>query len=295
MRSFARSATTLALAFALAACGGKDTLEKGQVLATVGGTDITSNELNAELLGTNLPGAGEERKAIERQALEGLVNRTILADIARERAIDKSPIYISQQRRAAENLLVQLLQRDIASKVSATTSLEAQTFIDSNPQMFSDRKIYALDQIQFQPPKDLSQLKAYEPLKTLEEVATQLTRDGLQFRRAPGSLDPVTTNPDIMKVINSAPQGEIFVIPANGLFVATRVVGTKPEPLTGEKAIQVAMNAVQQKKIADATEKTLGDRLKKARETTKYQAGYAPPKPPPAGSATPAQPAPTKG
>lgn len=294
MRSFARSTATIALALALAACGGKEEakLDKGQVLATVNGTDITSNEVNAELLGAQLPAAGEERKAVEQQTLQQLVTRTILASIARERNLDKSPIYIAQRRRAEENLLAQLLQREIASKVTPTTPAEAQRYIDSNPVLFAERKIYQLDQIQFEVPKDMSKLKAYEPLDTMEEIALQLDRDGLKYRRAPGTLDPTTTNPNILKILLSKSEGEIFVIPANGALVATRIVGTKPEPLTGEKAQQIAMQLVQQKKITDATEQQLAQRVKKARESVTYQEGYAPPKAAASAPVAPGAPAP---
>lgn len=297
MRSFARSAATVALALALAACGGKEEakLEKGQVLATVNGIDITTNELNAELLGAQLPAAGEQRKAAEMQTLQALVTRTILASIARERNLDKSPVFIAQQRRAEENLLAQLLQRDIASKVSPTTPSEAKSFVDSNPALFAERKIYQLDQIQFEVPKDMKILNAYEPLKTMEEIALQLERDGLKYRRAPGSLDPTSTNPAILKTLLSKGEGEIFVIPANGALVATRIVSTKPEPLTGDKAIQIAMQLVQQRKISEATEQQLADRVKKARESVTYQEGYAPPKAPASAPAAPAAPAPSGG
>ncbi|MEK6636927.1 MAG: peptidyl-prolyl cis-trans isomerase, EpsD family [Pseudomonadota bacterium] len=296
MRPYALSVSAIALAMTLSACGGKDDakLEKGQVLATVNGTDVTANELNAELVGAQLPAAGEQRKSVEMQALQGLVDRTILADIARERGIDKSPIYIAQKRRAEESLLVQILQRDIASKVSPTTPSEAKSFMESNPQLFAERKIFQLDQIQFQVPQDMNKLKAYEPLKTMEEIALQLTRDGLAYRRAPGSLDPASTNPLILNQLMSKPEGEIFIIPANGALVATRIIGSKPEPLTGSKAEQFAMSAVQQKKIAAVTEKELAERIKKARESVKYQEGYAPPKPL-AGAPATAAPAPTGG
>ena len=117
MRSFALSTAAIALTLSLAACGGKEdtALEKGQVLATVSGIDVTANELNAELIGVPLPPPGEQRKAIEQQALQGLVDRTILAAIAREKAIDKTDIYIAQKRRADENLLVLICLSGIKS------------------------------------------------------------------------------------------------------------------------------------------------------------------------------------
>lgn len=302
MRSFALSAATIALALSLSACGGKEeaSLEKGQVLATINGVDVTTNELNAELAGAQLPPAGEQRKEIERQALQALVDRTILAGVARERGVDKSPTFIAQKRRAEENLLVQILQRDIANKIPQTTPAEAKKFMESNPQLFAERKIFQLDQIQFEIPKNLNILKSYEPLNTMDEVAQQLTRDGLKFRRAPGSLDPATTDPAVLKELLSKPEGEIFIIPANGALVATRITSSKPEPLAGPRAEQFATGIVRQRKIAEATKKDLEDRVKKARETVKYQEGYAPPKQPAGAPAAPsavpaAAPAPTGG
>src|SRR5687767_1799165 len=84
-------ASILMGALLLAGCGGDEAktddgeagLAKGQTVATVSGKDITIHELNAELTGVALP-AGAQRKQIEQAALQSLVGRTILADIARE-------------------------------------------------------------------------------------------------------------------------------------------------------------------------------------------------------------------
>ncbi len=290
MRRFVLPFTSIALVLTLAACGGKDdaALEKGQVVATVNGTDVTINELNAELMGTQLPPPGEQRKAIEQQALQGLVNRTILGDIAREKGIDKSPAYILQKRRADETLLVQMLQRDIAAKLPTPSADEARSFMVSNPDLFAQRKIFALDQIQFQAPDDMKKLKAYEPLKTMEQIEGQLTLDGLKFRRAAGQLDAATANPELVRQIANLPAGEIFIIPANGSLIASRVTGIKVEPFAGAPAEQYAQGLLQQKKLAAATETQLAETIKKARDAVKYQAGYAPPKAP-AATAAPAK------
>lgn len=297
MRRFVLPVASLAVALTLTACGGKGgdaSLEKGQVVATVNGTDVTINELNAELLGVALPPPGDKRKAVEQQALQGLVDRTILADLAREKKIDKSPTFILQKRRADETLLVQMLQRDMASKLPVPSADEAKSFIQNNPDLFAQRKIFALDQIQFQAPDDLTRLKAYEPLKTMEQIEKQVIADGLKYRRAPGQLDAATANPELVRQIVKMPAGEIFIIPANGALIASRVTGVKIEPFTGEKAEQYAMNLVQQKKMAAAADKELSEKIKKARAAVKYQKGYEPPKPP-TGAAAPAKPAPTGG
>lgn len=289
MRRLVFAATAAVGVLALSGCGGKGdvaALDKGQVVATVDGNDITVHQLNAELSGLAVP-AGDRRKQVEIGALQALVNRTILADIARERGIDKSPAYILQQQRTNEALLVQMLQRDIASKIAPPTRDEAAKFINDNPNLFAQRKIYLLDQIQFQMPQDVTQLKAFEPLKTMEEVQSRVIEDGLEYRRQDSPLDSVGANPDLINQISKLPPGEIFIIPSNGSVIANKIKSVRVEPFSGDKAEQYAMLLLQQKKVGDATEKQLADRIKKARDGVKYQKGYAPPKDAAAPAAVP--------
>lgn len=286
--------TTAALSAALllAACGGSDdatnggeaaALEKGQVVATLDGEDITVHELNAELMGVALP-SGERRRAIEQAALQQIINRKILADVARERGLDKTPMYILQERRADEALLVQLLQRDIASKMQQPTREQAERYIAENPQLFAERKIYTLDQIQFQQPEDIRRLQAFEPLTTMDQVEAKLIEDRIQYRRAPAQLDSVGANPELIAQINRLPAGEIFLIPTGQVVLANLITGTKTEPFTGDAAIAYATRQLQQQQLSQAASRELDEKLKKARETVQYQEGFAPPKAPAAGA-----------
>ena len=72
-------------ALLLAGCGEKNEgeLEKGQVVATVSGKDITVHELNAELQGAQIPAGitAEQRKQLEQGALQQVVNRRIMSDM----------------------------------------------------------------------------------------------------------------------------------------------------------------------------------------------------------------------
>jgi peptidyl-prolyl cis-trans isomerase C len=293
MRRFLMAAAASASALVLASCGGNDvaeTLEKGQVVATVNDTDLTINQLNAELSGMALP-QGEQRKQVEIGALQGLVNRTILADIARERGIDKTPEYVLQEQRAKEGLLVQLLQRSIASTIAPPSADEVTKFMADNPVFFAQRKIYTIDQIQFERPKDLNLLKGYQPLKTMDEVESRIIEDGLKYRRGPAQLDAIGANPQLIAEIEKLPPGEVFIIPSGQGIVASRVVSTKVEPFQGEVAQNYATNMLQQKKVGEVTEKQLAEKIKKAREAVKYQKGYEPPKLPPPAAAPAAAPA----
>jgi EpsD family peptidyl-prolyl cis-trans isomerase len=268
------------VALLLAGCGGsedgEEKLQKGQTVATVNGRDITIHELNAELMGRAIP-AGQDRKQIEQAALEGLVGRTILADIARERGIDKSPTYLLQRRRANEALLVEMLRNQITSKIAPPTRDEALAFIRTNSDLFEQRKVYTLDQIQFRMPADMSKIRNLEPLKTMEQVEQQLIQDRVEYRRGTGKLDTVGLNPELVRQISGLPPGEVFIVPEQGMVVANRITDVQIVPFTGDPAIAYAMNLIQARKVAEATEKELAARVEEARKNVKYQQGFEPP------------------
>lgn len=262
----------------LAGCGkGGQELEKGQVVATVDGKDVTIHELNAELQGANLP-QGVDRKTVEQAALQQVVQRRILSDIARERGLDKTPMFLVQEKRAEETILAQMLQRSLASAVKQPTAQEVQTFMAQNPQLFAERKIFSVDQIQFEAPRDMKALAAYQPLKTMEEVEAQLKKDGLRYRRAPATLDVATANPQLVQQVLKLPAGEIFIIPAGQAVIANRITGERVEPLTGEDANRLATGMLQQQRYQDLIKRDIEPKVKEAQGKVQYQTGYAPPK-----------------
>lgn len=295
MRNKIVAGLMIGTAVLLAGCGKKGgEIEKGQVVATVDGQDVTVHELNAELQGANIPPniGTEQKKQLEQMALAQVVNRRILADIARERGLDKTPMFLLQEKRAEEQILVQMLQRQMSSAVKAPASTEIADFIAQNPDLFAERKIFSIDQIQFEAPKDPQVLRKYQPLKTMDEVEAALKADGLQFKRAPATLDVATANPELVQQVLKMPKDEIFIIPAGRVMVANRITDTKVQPLTGPQAQQLATGMIQQKKFQDLIKRDLEPKVKKAESEVKYQAGFAPPKKPDGSAAgAPAAPA----
>lgn len=277
----------VAMSLALAGCkkGEDKAVAQGQVVAVVDGKEITSSELNAELQGMNVPNNEQAREQAKNAALDVLISRTILTNVARERKLDQSPTYIMQKRRADEALLVQTLQREIASKVTAPTRADAMAFINATPELFAQRKIYSLDQIAFAvPPGNTALLKSLEPLKTMEAVEQQLIQSRVRYQRANGKLDTIQVDPNLMKRIAQLPAGEIFVLPNNGALVANLITKVDVVPFQGDAAIDYAMNYLQNKKVSEAADKDLKARIEKARKEVRYQPGYGPAK----GAAGPA-------
>lgn len=281
MRLRLLSCLLLGAVISLPACGKEDHAEKklgkGQVIASVNGKDITIYELGAELQGVSLP-SGEDRKPIEQAALQRIIDRKILADIARERKLDKTPQYLLQSRRNDELLLANLLQGDVGSKIPDPSSEDVEKFISDNPLMFSGRKLIVLDQIQFPMPSDRNQLLKYQPLKTLDEIQQKLDESGIAYQRAPTSVDTLQLPSQMAKSILALPPSEVFVAPGNGGLTANHITEIRDKPFIGPEAMKTAREMLRKENGAKKVRSELEPLINAAKAKTSYQPGYAPEK-----------------
>lgn len=272
-------------AIALAGCSklgiGGDSAPTGQVVAKLDGQEITSLEVNAELQGTTIPPAMARHDA-EKLALGNILTRRMLAKEAENRALDKQPDFLLQQRRTQEQLRVQALARDIASKVATPTRDEAEKFIRENPNLFSERKFYILDQIQFPRPENIAEL-GFADTKTLAQVEAILNANNIPFRRQPASLDTLTANPafvqEVTKVLEKDPQ-ELFMFASRPqgaptpLFLVNQVKETQVQPFTGEKAREFAINYLRNERIQNALKAEVDQLQKTQAERVVFQEGW---------------------
>jgi EpsD family peptidyl-prolyl cis-trans isomerase len=289
-----------ALALTLGACnliggggkGGEGSTPSGQVVATLDGQEITTLEVNAELAGTQIPPTMDRRDA-ERLALNNIITRRMLVQAAEEQDLHRRPDFMLQQRRAIEQLKVQSLAREIAGRIVTPTRDEADNFIDENPQMFRERRVYILDQIQFVRPENPEQLNL-EQAKTMPAVETVLTQAGVQFRRQPGSLDTLAANPafirEVTQVLARNPQ-ELFMFttqppgaPAPVVLV-NQVRETRAEPFTGDRAREYAINYLRNQRIQQALQAEVEGKQGGMAARVVYQPGWEPPVQTQAGAA----------
>ncbi len=285
MMTMVKNMTAAAVMMALlGACNRGGGTPKGQVVATVNGEDITIHELNSELAQAHPP-ASMPRKTVETVVLDRVISRKMLADVARQRKLDKNPDFLLAERRVEDGLLAQALEGDITRKVPLPTREAAEKYITAHPDQFGQRKIYTIDQIQFLRPANIASL-GLEKALTVNDVAQVLTANKIEFRRSNATVDALAVNPalvaEIGRITARNPQ-EVFMFadqpqgaPAPVMFV-NKIVDTKVQPYTGEPAITLAQQIVQR----EAVQKALGDNLTafraEAKPKIKYAAGYGPP------------------
>ena len=265
-----------AAALSLQACNSEPT---GQVVAVVNGEEITQSELNAEISSLAIPPTGDKQE-IRRQILQQLVDRRLMAQIAKEEGFDKNPDFLSRERRLREELLVQMYGQKIAETVGVPDAAAVKKYLAENPGKFSERAVYSVDQIVFDYPGEPRVLKALEADKSLEEVERTLTGFKVKYVRGPNSLDSVSVPAPAMKQILALPPGEPFVVPAQGKVTVSVITGKRPVQTTEQEVAPMAAQELRTGSLA----KVLQSRLDEARTAAdiSYQEGLAPAKPAPA-------------
>lgn len=251
----------------------------GQVVATFDGAEITQTELTAELKGVQLP-PGVTRKQAEQAALNEILTRKVLAKAAKDQGLDKTPDFAVSKTRALDTLLAQSLEMKIATAVPPPTRDEAERYVSDHPDQFAERKIFSIDQIRISAQPTAALMAQLKPLTSLEQVEALLGGQHLAYKRAPQTLDALSTNPALVDAIAKLPPHEVFILPADAIVFASQVTAVRVEPFTGDKATNFALNLLTNKRRQEAVAKQLQATLLKAAGSIQYNAQYQPPKPP---------------
>lgn len=261
--------TSVSLIF-LSACQKK---AEGQVVAIVNGEEITLTELNAEIAELNLPQTAD-KNLVRSRVLQRMVDRRLLVQAAKEAGLDRDPAYLTQERRMREQLLVSMYGKKAMDTIKVPDTNALDRYIAANPQAFSERKRFQLNQIVIDVPTDPKRLQELESAHSLEEVATRLTAMGIAFQRSTGALDSAAIQPQVMQRILALPPGEPFIVPNNGKLVINVITGTETVAINPDQARQLAAQGMRNEELNKIGEQRLTEA--KAKAKIEYQTGFEP-------------------
>jgi peptidyl-prolyl cis-trans isomerase C len=256
------------------ACSACDKKAEGQTVAVVNGEEITTSELNAELAQAKLPSDVDKKQAIAR-ILQGIIDRRLLAAQARKDGLDRSPEFITRQRRMTEDLLIGMLAKRQMDTSKLPTTTEIAALQSKQPQAFDKREVWKLEQLVYDTPTAPAVHEKIRQSKTLDQLASVLTEHGIPFQRGNNELVTSTIPPALYPQLATLPPGEPFIVPNGGRSVASVIVSREASPLTGAVARSAAVNKIRQ----ESSTKILEQRLKDLRSAAKieYKEGYGPP------------------
>ena len=270
-----RWAATLSVCLlGLSAChGGFRKAPTGQVVARVGGQEITVRELNLQV-GGRLPSDPQARRAKLQNAVAYLVTRMALAQLAQRDKLDRGPDFALRKADVVEGLMAATAQQQLAGLVPPTTDDEARQFITDNPTLFANREILSVDAVR--PRTNLSddQVQAFKSLNQLDQVEAKLTQLGVASDHGQVQLDTAKLNPQLVGAIKKLPAGEVFITRTGGMVMFGVLLGAQSEAISGDQALATARAVAHERDIKQAGARQIAQALQASKVV--YNPNYRP-------------------
>jgi len=295
---FARpgASALMVLFLGLAACGQQPTPaasnaeQRGQVIAKVGGEDVTIHELQNEYRRAGVP-QDKVTDAITRAALDEVTRRKVLAQKAKTAGLDREPTVLLDLLRSREQVLAAaILQRDVQSRVSGLGRAEIDRFINAKSEGFAGRRRFDVEQLTLNSAAIQQDfLDAIKDASALDSIEAKAQAAKIAYTRGAGALFTGDIPAELATRLRNRKDTDVFFIRSGPTSSFFKVRSEAADPLAGEEAQNRARGLMRNeaaqaevtKKVDEVPVTYFGDYVKLMEKT-------AAPAAPPADEATPA-------
>lgn len=223
-----------AIAIGLPACGDKGDGKKPatQVAAKVNDSEISVHQINAVLAkaqGISPELAGAVRKDI----LSKLIDQQLAYDQAIAKKLDRNPEVMMAIESAKREIIARAYLEQMAAGLAKPTDDEAKNYFVENPNLFSNRRIFNIQEITLEPKAEvLDQLKQLVAAgKPMEEIAAFLKGKSVQFEGGAATRAAEQIPFDVLPQLAALKDGQAIVIEAPQNYTVMRVVASQAVPV----------------------------------------------------------------
>ena len=259
----------LAFSFAvLAGCGAKKDASPSQTAARVNKDEVTVHQINF-VLQQQRGLRPEQTEAASKLILERLIDQQLLVRKADGLKLDRDPRVMQQIEAGRADILARAVVERLGEATAKPTPEDIKNYYDSRPALFSDRRVYSLQEINVEAkPEQVPALR--EKLATGKNIndfieylkAANLRFTGDQATRAAEQLPQ-----DRLDAISRLKEGQLVMNPtANGVQVLV-MVGSRSQPVNEEQA----RPAIEQFLLNERKRKAVEDDLKVMRDAAKIE------------------------
>lgn len=259
----------------MTACESPDKANGSSAAVKLGQETITEAEIERALAGLNVPDGDKTR--LKGTVVEALLTQKLLVQEAKKAGLDKKPEVLLDADAAQRQVIAKAYAESLPGMHEQASAQNVEDYYKQHPNMFSNRRIYRLQEVQIEASQD--RIPAIQEQlgksRTLGEFVEWLKAQGLKGSLAGGVKSSEQMPEQLRDRLAGMQQGGVVMVPsANGISVIS-IAGIQPQSLTLEQATPAIRKILLEKKQKEVLEAE----VKKLKETTKieYADGYAPP------------------
>lgn len=218
----------------LAACGDEKDKEGkvGQSIVRVNGEEITVHQVNSALQRTQIDPKQKDQAA--KQIVKSLIDQEILVQAAMNDKLDRNPQVMTAIEESKQQILAKAYLQSKVANIAKPTDVEITTYHDEHPNVFSNRKLYAMDEITFviKP----GQIKALEDLsntaKTTDEVIDWLNQNNIKFNTSKKVHAAESLPMKLLDKMSAMQVNELIFVNGPGQVVVGKLLETRLQPIS---------------------------------------------------------------
>ncbi len=281
-----------AAAVLLAGCGDKKDKAASQTAVKVNKDEITVHQINF-MLQQQRGLRPEQADAASRQILERLIDQQLALQKADDQKLDRDPRVVQQLEAARREILARAYIEKLGESAPKPTPEEIKKYFDDKPALFSDRRIYSIQEIQIEArPDQVPDLREkLGAAKNVNEFVEYLKSKDYKFagNQAVRAAEQLPLNS--LDAFSKMKDGQAMVVPAQNGIQVVLLAGSRSQPVTLEQA----KPAIEQFLLNERKRKLAEDEMKALRAAAKIEYvgkfAEAAASAPAAAPATPADPA----
>ncbi len=270
MHLLGTSSLALALALSLAGCGEKTETDQAadtaSVVAKVDGAVITSTHLEQALvkLGEASP---EQAGQAAKQALRSLIDQYLLAKKAVEDKLDADPKVVEAMENARRQILAQAYVQRLTADAPAPTEAEITDYHDKHPELFSERRIYRLQEISIQAaPSSMDAIRErLRMAKNLGDFLQWLESEKIPARMGQSVKAAEQLPQELVARLHQLKDGQVFTFTTGNIFNVVVISDSQTQPVNLEQArpaIERFLINAKKREIAETHLKGLKEKAK---------------------------------
>src|SRR5579871_1249552 len=225
----ARAAALLLIAV-LASCGESKTAT--QVAARVNSREITVHQVN-DAVGAVDGRDPAQVKKVSNQALDRLIDQELLVQKAMAAKLDRDPRIVSAMENARRQVLARAYLESVARAVPPPSPEDVAKFRDGHPELFSDRRVYQLQELQIRATSEQrKQIAAKIAAKvSMVDLVKWLKSENIQFTANEGVRAPESVPLALAPKLAALSDGDTAQLEAPGGMTVIHLVKSERAPV----------------------------------------------------------------